>query len=289
MKHAVITGATSGIGLAAARELADKGWRVIGVGRDPGRCAAAEAELRSLAPLAKPVYLVADLASRRQVLELAARLRYLLMADNGGRLEALLHNAATVPAWYTVTEDGYETQFAVNHLSGFLLARELEAELVRAAGRIVTTSSASHRGARMRWADPMFRRLYNPLAAYGQSKLANVLFTIEHNRRKATATGVRAFAVDPGLVDTAIGEKGGGIVALVWKWRRRGGVAPEVAARTLVALAARELEGNDDAPYWKDLAPIRPSPRALDEADGRRLWELSDRLCGAVSGEGGPR
>ncbi|HUX36260.1 MAG TPA: SDR family NAD(P)-dependent oxidoreductase, partial [Rectinemataceae bacterium] len=161
MKHVVITGSTSGIGFAAALALAREGWRVIGTGREAGRCAAAEAALRAAAPGAHVDFLAAELASRREVLGLAERIGRIVGSDNEGRLEALVLNAGTVPAWFTVTEDGYETQFAVNHLSGFLLARELEGELRHAGGaRIVITSSASHRGARMHWKDPMLRRSY---------------------------------------------------------------------------------------------------------------------------------
>lgn len=124
------------------------------------------------------------------------------------------------------------------------------------------------------------RRSYNPLSAYKQSKLANLLFTVEYNRRRAKEGGPRAYAVDPGLVDTAIGEKGGGIVAFVWKWRRRGGVKPELAARTIVHLVADPPLVDVEAPYWKDLRPFGPSRRALDEEAGRGLWELSEQLCG---------
>jgi len=281
MKHVVITGSTSGIGFAAAVALAREGWRVIGTGREPGRCAAAEAAVRAAAPGAEVEFLAADLGSRREVLSLAERIRRLVHADTEGGLDALVLNAGTVPAWYTVTEDGFETQFAVNHLSGFLLARELDHELRRAGeARIVTTSSGSHRGARIHWKDVMMRRSYNPLSAYKQSKLANVLFTVEYNRRRARGAGPRAYAVDPGLVDTAIGEKGGGIVAFVWRWRRKGGAKPEAAARTIVHLVAEPSLADAEAPYWKDLRPVNPSRRAFDEGEGRSLWELSERLCG---------
>ena len=286
MKHVVITGSTSGIGFAAALALAREGWRVIGTGREAGRCAAAEAALRAAAPGAHVDFLAAELASRREVLGLAERIGRIVGSDNEGRLEALVLNAGTVPAWFTVTEDGYETQFAVNYLSGYFLARELEAELRLAGGaRIVTTSSASHRGARLHWKDPMMRRSYNPLSAYKQSKLANLLFTVEHNRRRLDAAAPRAYAVDPGLVDTAIGEKGGGIVALVWKWRRRAGVTAEAAARTIVHLVVEASLADPEAPYWKDSRPLAPSRRALDAEEGRRLWELSERLCGESAAE----
>ncbi|MGE5598479.1 MAG: SDR family NAD(P)-dependent oxidoreductase [Bacteroidota bacterium] len=281
-KTVVVTGATSGIGLAAARRLASMGCRIIGVGRDAARCAQAEAIVRAAAPEARVNYLIADLASQRQVRVLAAEIRRLLEADGAGRLDVLVNNAGMVSTWYTATEDGYETQFAVNHLAPFLLTHEL-LPLLRRTGcaRVLVTSSGSHYGARMRWRDVMHRRGYNCLLAYKQSKLANVLFTSEFNRRLGPGTGIRAYAVDPGLVDTAIGEKGtGGLVRWFWRLRRRGGVSPDEAAETIVRLAIEPVLEDPEAVYWKNCRPKRPSRYAEREDAGRRLWELSERLCG---------
>lgn len=153
-------------------------------------------------------YLVADLGSQRQIRALATTIRERLEEDEG-RLDVLINNAGTVTTWYLATEDGYETQFAVNYLASFLLTQEL-LPVMRKSGsaRVITTSSGSHYRTRMRWHDVMFRNGYNCLSAYKQSKLANVIFTNELNRRLEPASGIRAYAVDPGLVDTAIGEKG---------------------------------------------------------------------------------
>lgn len=280
-KTVVITGATSGIGLAAARSLAAKGCRIIGVGRDDARCAAAKAAILVEHSEAQVTYLVADLSSQRQVRALAAQIRQLVEAD-GGRLDVLINNAGTVSTWYLATEDGYETQFAVNHLAPFLLTHEL-LPLLRRSGeaRILTTSSGSHYRTRIHWRDVMFRRGYNCLWAYKQSKLANVLFTHELNRRLGSETGLRAYAVDPGLVDTAIGEKAtSGIVRLIWRTRRRHGTAPEEAARTIVHLATVQSLEDPCASYWKECCPVRPSRYSEQEDAMQRLWEISERLCG---------
>lgn len=283
-KTVVITGATSGIGLAAARSLAAKGCRIIGVGRDDARCAAAKAAILVEHSEAQVTYLVTDLSSQRQVRALAAQIRQLVEAD-GGRLDVLINNAGTVSTWYLATEDGYETQFAVNHLAPFLLTHEL-LPLLRRSGeaRILTTSSGSHYRTRIHWRDVMFRRGYNCLWAYKQSKLANVLFTRELNRRLGSETGLRAYAVDPGLVDTAIGEKAtSGIVRLIWRTRRRHGIAPEEAAKTIVHLATVQALEAPGASYWKECRPVRPSRYSEREDAMRRLWELSERLCGLHS------
>jgi len=281
-RSAVITGATSGIGLEAARQLAAIGYRVIGVGRSEARSEAARAAVEAVSRGPGVDYFTAELGSQREVRRLAERIRGHLERVNGGRLDALLNNAGAVSRWYVATEDGFETQFAVNYLSHFLLTMELLGPLSRSErGRVVTTSSGSHYRARMRWDDLMLRKRYSCLGAYKQAKLAGVLFTNELNTRLGAGSSVRAYAVDPGLVDTAIGEKGtGGLVSLVWRMRRRGGVSPDLAARGLVYVASEEKLVDPLAPYWKECRPLPASPEADREESRRRLWEVSVRLCG---------
>ncbi len=278
-KTVLITGATSGIGLAAAKALAGRGWLVIGAGRSTERCAGAEDAVRAAASGSSVGYLAADLSSQRQVRVLAGSVRERL---DGRGLDVLVNNAGFVSSWYLAGEDGYEMQFAVNHLAPFLLTRELLPLLARpGAGRVITVSSGSHFRTRMRWRDVMFRTGYQCLLVYKQSKLANVLFTHELNRRLGPDAPVRAYAVDPGLVDTGIGEKGTtGLVKWIWSRRRRGGVTPEKAAGTIVHLAASAALADPAAGYWKECRPAEPSPYSRRETEARRLWELSERLCG---------
>lgn len=286
-KVMVITGATSGIGLAAASALAGRGAFVIGVGRSPERCAQARETILSQHPGAQIEYLVADLASQRQVRALAATIRERLSTLSGGRLDVLVNNAAQVVIRYSATEEGYERQFAVNHLAPFLLTHELLPALRAApAARIVTVSSDSHRHTRIHWNDVMLRRFYNPLLAYKQSKLANILFTLELNRRLGADSSLRAYAADPGLVQTGIGSKSmGPLAGLVWKlWSARG-VPPEKGAATVVFLAADPSVSASHEMYWHDCRPIQPDPYALRADEAARLWELSARLCGLNSGE----
>lgn len=281
-KTIVITGATAGIGLAAARALAARGAYVIGVGRSAGRCGEARQAVLADCPGVRIDFCTADLSSQRQVRALAASIRERVEAAGEHKIDVLVNNAGTVSSWYVATEDGYEMQFAVNHLAPFLLTQELMPLLRSApAARVITTSSASHLRTSMHWDDVMYRRRYSCLAAYKQSKLANVLFTAELNRRLGAGSRLRAYAVDPGLVNTEIGLKGtGGIEQWVWQRRRGGGVSPEQGTATTVFLASEPSLENFDAIYWKDCRPARPSSYALRPEEAARLWSLSERLCG---------
>jgi NAD(P)-dependent dehydrogenase (short-subunit alcohol dehydrogenase family) len=281
-KTMVVTGATSGIGLATTRALAGKGAFVIGVGRSAARCKQARDAILSLQPTAHIAFLLADLSSQRQVRQLAEVIRDRVASSGTGQLDVLINNAATVSNWYTATEDGYELQFAVNHLAPFLLTLELLPLLKKApTARVITVSSGSHRNTRMHWQDVMLRRGYNTLRAYKQSKLANVLFTFELNRRLGEDSRVRAYAANPGLVNTEIGSKGtSGLVRWIWEKRRSGGVDPEQGAETLIYLAADASVDGSREVYWKDCRPVQASQYARRVEEAARLWDLSEQLCG---------
>ncbi len=278
-KTALVTGATSGIGRQAAATLADLGASVIGVGRSSQRCRQAEASIRAASPMGKVHYLLADLSQMSQVRALAADVRSLLNLHSTSALDVLVNNAGVYSPRYVRTADGFELTMAVNHFAPFLLTHELLPLITNAtSGRIITVSSHAHEGATID-----LKRLNHPLVyfglwAYKVSKLANVLFTLELSRR-LTGTPARAFALDPGLVNTDMGQKGGDwLSSLVWNYRKRGGAAPEVPVRTLVYLASQA--SLPEAIYWRDGRPKTPSRQAQRAELARQLWELSSRLCG---------
>ena len=277
MKTAVITGASSGIGFAASAELIQKGYRIIGIGHDPARCEEAEYKLRMLSADAEVTFLCGDLMQQREVERVASQIIQLLQERNENRLEVLINNAGCVRSWYTTTEEGFEQQFALNHLASFLLTYRLLSQLKRAQGRVIFTGSESHKHMRMHWNDLMLTRGYNPLTAYKQSKLANILFAKGLNERYL-GDGITSYVVDPGLVCTDIGCKNtGGLVDWVWSRRKKHGVPPEVPAKTYAYLcetnpAPREL-------YYHLCKPNNYSCQVTHE-NAEKLFALSEKLCG---------
>lgn len=285
MKAVVVTGATSGIGFAVCRELMAGGYAVLGVGRSPERCQKACEALREEFPGGRAVFFCGDLLQQREVRRLAGELRETIEDFFSGRLYALVSNAGCVRSWYSTTEDGFEQQFALNHLAGFLLTHELLPCLLKGSldggGRVLLTSSASHKGMRMRWDDLMFRRRYHPLLAYKQSKLCNMLFAQALNERFARA-GLRAYGIDPGLVNTDIGcKQTGGLVSLVWSLRKRRGVSPEVPARTY-AWILDQPEAPEGLSYCR--CGVKKTSRHVNRENADRLFEISERLCGIQFG-----
>ena len=281
-KTYVVTGATSGIGLAVAEELVRRGAAVIGVGRSDERCRQAAQRLLALDPQARVAFLTADLSLQSQVRGLRPAIQHILEAAGKTGLDGLVNNAGTFTYWLDLTPEGVEMQWAVNHLAPFLLTNVLLPLLMAApSARVVTVSSESHTGGRLNWDDLQQRRRYNSLRAYENSKLANILFTLEFNRLLGEHASVKAFAADPGLVKTDIGFKSTPpLVRWLWDRRRSAGTSPEIPARGIVFLLSEPALQDSGEIYWKDCQPRRASARALDTQASARLWAHSERLCG---------
>ena len=198
-KVCLVTGATAGIGLVTALELARQGARVIGVGRSPERCAEAARQIREQTGTSAVEFLVADLSSQAEVRRLANQVKAAT-----GRLDVLVNNAGLIRLEREVTVDGLEMTFALNHLAYFLLTNLLLDTLKASTpARIVSVASAAHQGCKMNFDDLQGETKYSPWRAYQQSKLANILFTRELARR-LEGTGVTANALHPGYVRTQI-------------------------------------------------------------------------------------
>lgn len=276
MKAVVITGASSGIGFEIAR-LLSKNYLVIGIGRSKTNCKNAKDAILNENPDAKIVYFIADLIQQNEVNRVADEIIAYLESSNNSKLYALVNNAGCVRSWYTTSEEGYEQQFSLNHLAGFLLTYRLLPLIIKAEGRIIMTGSQSHKGIKMHWDDVMLRKKYNPLTAYKQSKLCNILFARGLNDRLGN-TGVKAYVVNPGLVKTDIGNKQtGGIVNLIWSIRKKHGVSPKVPAKTYEFL----IEKHPAPPgLYYCLCKEKAYSRQVTSENADRLFVLSRKLCG---------
>ncbi len=272
-KICLITGSTSGIGKVTALELAKLGATVVIVSRDRSRGEAARAELAANSGNQAIDLLVADLSSLAAIRQLAQDFK-----SRYDRLHILVNNAGAVNTRRTLTVDGFETTFAVNHLAYFLLTNLLLDVLKASApARIVSVSSGAHTSGTIRFDDLQGERRYSAFGAYGQSKLANILFTYELDRRLA-GTGVTANCLHPGGVATGFGRNNGGLVRLIFRLIGPLLRTPEQGAETVVYLAsAPEIEGVSGK-YFVDKREARSSAESQDQAIAGRLWEVSAEL-----------
>ncbi len=280
----VVTGATSGIGLAAARLFARNGDYVLGVGRSSERCAQAVSTICAETPGAHVQYLVADLSSQAQVRRLAEEIHSLLAEAGHSYLHALVNAAGVYSPGFVHTVDEVELTFAVSHLSAFLLTHELlPLLLIAPSGRVITVSSGSHFRTFLDLGYLDRRFPYIGLWAYKVTKLANVVFTAELNRRYIHHN-LKAFAIDPGLVNTAIGEKNSSrLTRWVWRSRRKYGVEPEIPAQTILYAAGDEILKYPAEFYWYNSQPVQPSKVSTDPRNGLKLWKKSNQLCGILN------
>ena len=269
----VVTGATSGIGKAAAAALARLGATVVLVGRDRGRTEAAAAEIARVS--ASPARAeVADLASLEQVRGLAGRLAGL------ERIDVLINNAGQVLGERRITPDGLEHVFVLNHLAPFLLTSLLLPKLSASApARVVTVTSDAHSAARLDLSDPNLEHGWDSWRSYANSKLANILFTRELARR-LDGTGVTANCAHPGVVRTGFGRESRPLLKLGIMIARPFMLSPERGADTIVYLASSPDVAGQTGGYYVKRQRREPSAAARDDAAARELWELSEKLTG---------
>ena len=270
----VVTGATSGIGKAAAAALAQQGAEVIVVGRDPGRAEATAAAIQADgAP--PPKVEIADLARLDQVRALAGRLDQTL-----DRIDVLINNAGLVLNERRVTPDGYEYVFAVNHLAPFLLTNLLRPKLTASApARVITVSSDAHTAARLDLDDPNLEHGWSSWRSYSNSKLANILFTRELARR-LDGTGVTANCLHPGVVRTGFGRDARPLMRVGITIAKPFMLSPERGADTIVYLASSPDVAAKTGGYYVKRQLREPSAAARDDGLADGLWEISERLTG---------
>jgi NAD(P)-dependent dehydrogenase (short-subunit alcohol dehydrogenase family) len=274
----LITGATNGVGLAAAEALAARGASLLIVGRSQTRTRVAEARIRGAARGAASVAsLVADLASPAEVRRLARE-----VLTRFPEIRVLINNAGAMFTTRQLAADRIERTWALNHLAPFLLTNLLLDRLkANAPARIVTTASEAHRGARIPFDDLNAERSYRGFSRYGESKLANILFTRELARRLA-GCGVTANCFHPGLVATGFNRNNGLLMNVGMVILKVVSRTPAQGADTLVWLATSAEAEPVNGGYFIDRQQRAPSMEAQDAAGAQRLWELSETQCAGV-------
>jgi NAD(P)-dependent dehydrogenase (short-subunit alcohol dehydrogenase family) len=284
---AVVTGASCGLGTATARELARAGAHVVLAVRNTGKGEDVARAIRAAAPTGTVAVSALDLADLASVRAFAERL-----SDEHGRLDILVNNAGVMAPPRQLTKDGFESQIGTNHLGHFALTGLLLGALLAApAPRVVTVSSGAHRIGRMRFDDLMGERSYNHWLAYGQSKLANLMFCFELQRlATAAGTSLTSAAAHPGYASTNLQFAG----PAVWVERlvmtlgnhliaqsAEMGALPSLYAATVPDLPGGSFVGPDGLMEQRGHPRVvTASGRAYDEVAWRRLWDASEELTG---------
>lgn len=277
-KTALITGANTGLGFEMARALARQGTHVVVAGRNPDKVRAAIGRIGDEAPNASLDAGIVDLTSLASVRDFAEA-----FASGQSRLDILINNAGVMVPPAGQTEDGFETQFGVNFVAHFALTGHLFGLLAAAGGaRVVTMSSIAHRGASIDFDNLRLEKPYDPWREYGQSKLADLMFALEFDRRlRAAGSDVISLGAHPGVSQTELTRNLGPVPDHITMMMPQEGAAP-----ALVAAAAPDIEGGQ---YW---GPDGPGERtgkpglasvdlaALREGDAARLWDWAEDVTG---------
>ncbi len=284
-KVCLITGATAGIGKAAAADLADRGATVALVGRDLEKTKATVEQIQAQTGNEEISFFIADLSSQQAIRKLAEDFKARFQ-----RLDVLVNNAGSLMLTRQESVDGIEMTLALNHMSYFLLTNLLlDALKSSAPSRIVNVASDAHQNAHLDFDDLQNQKAYGGYKAYGRSKLANLLFTYELARRLA-GTGVTANGLHPGLVATNFMATNNGLRGRFYNFfLKRIGRSVEEGARTIVYLASSNDVESVSGGYFMDEGLVDSSQASYDQDGSKRLWEESEALTGLGSaGEEAP-
>ncbi len=276
-KTCMITGASNGIGKAAAHELAKMGAELFLVCRDAERAQTTVEEIKQRSGNPNVEYLLADLSSQADTRRMAKE-----FLASGKPLHILLNNAGAIVQFRSETVDGIETTFALNHLAYFLLTDLLLDRLrENSPARIVNVSSDAHKRAYrgICFDDIEGKKGYGTLSAYGQSKLANILFTKEL-ASQLEGSGVTVNCLHPGFVASRFGHNNGrfmqGVMSLIQVFGRTN----EKGSESSVYLCASPEVENMSGEYFVDCKVAQPTAQALDREVAKRLWQLSAEMTG---------
>jgi NAD(P)-dependent dehydrogenase (short-subunit alcohol dehydrogenase family) len=275
-KTVVITGGTSGIGEVAAIALAKMGACIVLVARSRARGEETLAKLKAAAPGGRAYAFYADLSSISEMKRVAAEI-----AASESRIDVLINNAGALFNRREVSVDGLEMTFATNHMAYFVVTNGLLDTLLATPGaRIVSTASDAHKGAKLDFDDLQSEKSYSGFGVYGKSKLCNILFTREL-ARVIDGSGVTANCLHPGFVATRFGDNSGGVMSyLIRAAKPLGGLSPEKGAETIVYLASSPDVAKKSGGYYYKNRLATPTREAQNDADAKRLWDISAKLAG---------
>jgi len=275
-KIVLITGGTSGIGLYSALDIARLGAAVVIIGRNQEKCNGAVNWIRDQASNPSVDFLLADLSSQSQVRSVAHEFH-----ERYDHLDVLINNAGGFFLRRTLSEDGIEMTFALNHLAYFLLTLLLMDLLKKSQGaRVVSVSSGAHYNEHLDFGDLQLSRLYNPMRAYGRSKLANVLFAYELARR-LNGTDITSNALTPGVVATDIWKKvNRWLTPVLYPYIQRVGQTPLEGAQTSIYLATSSDVEGVTGKYYSYLKPVPSGSATYDIQAARQLWDTSLDMVG---------
>src|SRR6266508_4128736 len=272
-KVCLVTGSTNGIGKSTAIELARMGATVVIVGRDAQKTSEVVQEVRAASGNPNVDSLVADLSSQQEVQRLAHQFK-----KKYARLHVLLNNAGAVFMQRQLSVDGIEMTFALNHLASFLLT-DLLLDTIKTSvpARIINVSSDAHATGKIEFDNLQGERSYSP-RAYENSKLANILFTLELARRLA-GTGVTVNTLHPGFVATGFAKNNGKVIAaLVSLFAPLVARSPAKGAETSIYLASSPNVEGMTGKYFYDSQVISAAPQATDMVVARKLWDVSNEI-----------
>lgn len=273
-KICLVTGGTNGIGKATAQALAQMGATVVIVGRDAQKAVQVCKEIQAASGNQNVDWLLADLSSQQDIRRLATEFK-----SKYSQLHVLINNAGGTFMTRQLSIDGIEMTFALNHLAYFLLTNLL-LDMIKASApaRIINVSSDAHSGGKIEFDNLQGERSYSGIGPYGNSKLANILFTTELARR-LEGIGVTVNALHPGLVSTGFGKNNPGLVMKIM------GVvipliarSPEKGAETSIYLVSSPVVQNITGKYFVDCKVTQPAPQAADSAVARKLWDASAEM-----------
>ena len=286
-KTCLVTGANQGIGKETAVALAQMGAEVIITARHREKGEAALADIRQRSGNSRVDLMLADFASFDSIRQFASAFQ-----SAHPRLHVLVNNAGAYNATRTLTRDGFETTFGVNHL-GYFLVTKLLLDTIKASApaRIVSVSSGAHARGKMNFDDLQGERSYAGFGAYGQSKLANVLFTYELARRLEN-TGITANCLHPGVVMTGFGKNNSGMIGNLFGVFQAVGrpflLTPEKGAQTSIYLASSPDVEGVTGKYFAKSREQQSNAVSHDQDVARRLWEVSEEMIASGAPVGAP-